>query len=465
MTKSIVRGSTTQWMTGFQENKINHEKILLQFEERGGIEKNRKREGKPINILCFDGGGMRGYALVVMLEMMQKKAGKNLLDCFDLVGGTSVGGCGALVCNRSDTLETGCMLMRDVIDDVRENCFEGLKTSRNFVRLITEGSLLRKEQYIIETLKKRFPDEPLLNKNGIPTFVVTATKVDQKISGEVVEFEPFILRSYEYGHNNEKKDDIKKDIHSLADSTSSVLLCEAMAATSAVPPLVDRVTVNCDGKQISLGDGGVISASPVVHAFDEASRLYPDRPIGVVLSFGFTNDQDAHVSRAVDVMRMSSPNLHFQRIAPHEIMDPFKSEESDLTKIALMELRVQDYMLNTARVVNALDITIGRLVQSRLAPKRNTPPLNSLKVFKDMYKSTRFENRQNYRRASAAIYKSRSKLENINDIDDTGLDSSGEDFPRDTSSIQPIVDTGGKHIPVPENTREISGLTCRCVVC
>jgi len=62
MTKSIVRGSTTQWMTGFQENKINHEKILLQFEERGGIEKNRKREGKPINILCFDGGGMRGYA-------------------------------------------------------------------------------------------------------------------------------------------------------------------------------------------------------------------------------------------------------------------------------------------------------------------------------------------------------------------------------------------------------------------
>jgi len=465
-----MRGSTKRWMIGFDDHISNHEKVLLEFEERGAIEKNNKREGKPINILCFDGGGMRGYAYSVMLETMQTKSGKNLLDCFDLIGGTSVGGCAALVCNRAESIEAGQLLSRDVFDDIREQCFEGMKSRRNLTRLISKGSLLHEDKYILEILKKKFPNESLLNKNGIPAFVVTARKVEQKEDDEVkAEVEPFILRSYEYPTGYEDKSDTSKDIHApLAESTSSVLLCEAMAATAAVPPLVDRVTVNCDGKQIKLCDGGVISNCPVLHAFDEANRLYPKRPIGVVLSLGFTNVLNEHISRAVDVMRMSSPNLHYQRIAPHEIMKSFKPVESDLTLIAIMESRVMDYMLSTPRVIHATDVTIERLVRSTPTPKRNTLPLKSQKVFQDMLNSKNFERRQSQRRASLITITPISEKN-----DDTVNDHSEENISSKSpleQSLQSVAHAGDQNGAVTAlgTTNVVSEVHCRaksCLLC
>lgn len=476
---NILRSSTPQWVTSMVENRINHQKILLKFEERGRLEKSIKREGEPVNILCFDGGGMRGYALVVMIEMMQKKAGKNLLDCFDLVGGTSVGGCAALICNRSDSFETGHMLMRDVIDDVREDCFEGMKSGNNFLRLFSEGNLLQKDQYMIETLKKRYPDETLLNKNGVPSFVVTTKKVKTNGNEEEVEFEPYILRSYDY----ENKDGAKKDIYTpLADSTSSVLLHEAMAATSAVPPLVDRVKVTCNGKQVALGDGGLVSNCPVVHALDEAKRLYPGRPIGVIVSLGFTNDQDANANRAVDVMRLSSPGLHFQRISPHKIMDSFEPITTDLTQIAVMESKIRDYMVNTARVANALDVTIERLLQSSRAPRGNAP-LQSSKVFDSMIKSSKFEMRQSCRLASSVAYMGPlgSILGTIDD-DDDHVSSDNDDDPKSsegsegsstshTSTVEPpnkIVNSENpfaKQHPKPNDEIVVVKKNCQCAIC
>lgn len=346
--------------------------------------------------------GDERYAIIAILETIQKKAGRNLLDRFDLVGGTSVGGIAALICNRVDSFESGHVIMRDIIDDVREASFEGLKTVSNVIRLVTTGSLLHKDKQIIETIKKRYPEESLLNLEGVPAFVVTAKKRKQNINDEEVEFEPFILRSYHH------PDEIKTKSHNinnhhitLADSTSSVSLCEAMAATSAVPPLVDRVNVNVNGDEIMLGDGALISNCPVVHALDEASRLYPNRPIGVILSIGFTKNENESVHRAVDVMRMSSPALHFQRITPYEIMEPFKCEEADLSKIAIMEAQVKEYMRENLQVVNSLHITIERLFASSQPRKVSNDIIqNTLKMHRDILKSSSYERRQSRRQQS-----------------------------------------------------------------
>lgn len=45
-----------------------------------------------MRILCLDGGGMRGLALVQMLKEMERRTGRRVRDMFDLVAGTSTGG-------------------------------------------------------------------------------------------------------------------------------------------------------------------------------------------------------------------------------------------------------------------------------------------------------------------------------------------------------------------------------------
>jgi calcium-independent phospholipase A2 len=47
-------------------------------------------------ILCLDGGGIRGLVLVQLLAALQEAAGVPLKDMFDWIGGTSTGGLLAL---------------------------------------------------------------------------------------------------------------------------------------------------------------------------------------------------------------------------------------------------------------------------------------------------------------------------------------------------------------------------------
>ena len=50
----------------------------------------------PLRVLVMDGGGMKGRNLLVTLREIEKRAGRPVSELFDLVCGTSIGGCGAL---------------------------------------------------------------------------------------------------------------------------------------------------------------------------------------------------------------------------------------------------------------------------------------------------------------------------------------------------------------------------------
>ena len=54
------RVSTFNWISKGQERHRNHENIIDQFENCYNHGDEIDHNQKPVNILCFDGGGMKG---------------------------------------------------------------------------------------------------------------------------------------------------------------------------------------------------------------------------------------------------------------------------------------------------------------------------------------------------------------------------------------------------------------------
>ena len=192
--------------------------------------------------------------------------------------------------------------------------------------------------------------------------LATARNDNEMLAGQLSEkltsctYDPFILRSYDY------PPDVNEQQTYIFDGTSDVKLYEAMAATSAVPGAVDRVRIMVDGKQKSLADGMGCCNNPVAIAMHEARVLYPNRPLGVVLSIGFGSGEDPLIQRAVEMARFSSPGLHFQRIVPD--LGSFSATETDVEKIKQMQDEVRNYVRTDPRVKRGLQITLDKLCSS-----------------------------------------------------------------------------------------------------
>ena len=53
--------------------------------------------GGRYQALCLSGGGYRGLYTAILLEELERRAGKQLRECFDLIAGTSIGGILAII--------------------------------------------------------------------------------------------------------------------------------------------------------------------------------------------------------------------------------------------------------------------------------------------------------------------------------------------------------------------------------
>eukprot|EP00551_Chaetoceros_affinis_P009768 CAMPEP_0203683582 /NCGR_PEP_ID=MMETSP0090-20130426/47594_1 /ASSEMBLY_ACC=CAM_ASM_001088 /TAXON_ID=426623 /ORGANISM="Chaetoceros affinis, Strain CCMP159" /LENGTH=506 /DNA_ID=CAMNT_0050552731 /DNA_START=105 /DNA_END=1625 /DNA_ORIENTATION=+ len=362
------RASTFEWLSKGQESHINHEMMIETFEkcynrQAADIDLTQK----PVNVLCFDGGGLKVYGLLKMVEAVQEKCKEKGDFCqqFDLIGGTSVGGVTALLNNVFDSTEDAIAEAFDVIDECREKTFSKI----NYLNVLLQGKAVgNDDDSLLKIFKDRFGSEkPLFNPDGIPCFVLSSSRRNDG-SGSTNKckegdfYEPFIFRTYDYP---EKHDDSvamysRLDLE-LAESSSSISLHEAMAATSAVPGLVDRVSINVDGVERRFADGNVFANNPIVIALNEAKRLYPTRPLGLVMSFGLATAENDLVNRAIDICRLSHPNLHYQRICPKHIFDTMSVQETDLAKLAVIQKETFDYVMNDAAVNRLLDVSLEKL--------------------------------------------------------------------------------------------------------
>ncbi|MGH4037550.1 MAG: patatin-like phospholipase family protein [Sphaerochaeta sp.] len=240
-------------------------------------------------ILCLDGGGMRGIVPAVLLDKLAQlmKAyddKKPFYSHFDLIAGTSTGGLLALAL----TVPPQYMSIPKEAGPTEVIKFEEPKQS--FLDKITKKPTPEKKEDIIipracdcskllslysengskifpnrtrlfgQMLSAKYRSEPLEN---FLQSLFNEAKMSQclvptmTVAYELIEGKPYVFKSWD-----------SKDFY----------VKEAARATSAAPTYFAPVILHerATDKKLTLIDGGMVANNPVILAYGEAKKLYPN---------------------------------------------------------------------------------------------------------------------------------------------------------------------------------------------
>lgn len=210
-------------------------------------------------ILSIDGGGIRGLIPSLVLAEIESKTGKPVAQCFDLIAGTSTGGILALGLCKDDGNGQPQYAAKDLAEIYQSRGAEIF--SRSLWKDMSSMGGYIDEHYshqgLESVLTDYFADEPLgscLTKTLVPSY-------------DIQNREPLFFKSWQREHR-------------------SVLIRQVARATSAAPTFFEPALVTIGGAMKALVDGGVFMNSPVVSAYAEARRLFPDDDEIIVVSMG-----------------------------------------------------------------------------------------------------------------------------------------------------------------------------------
>jgi hypothetical protein len=199
---------------------------------------------KQVKILSLDGGGIRGIIPAVILVEIEKRTGKKISECFDLITGTSTGGIlASALCSNSGISAKKAL---DIYMKQGQTIF-----SRSVMQKLWFFSSLSDTKYshkgLEAVLTQHFQKE-------------TIDEVKAKL----------LIPAYDI-HNRESYffKSWKKDC-------AGVPLVTACMATSAAPTYFPPVHTYIQGKERTFIDGGVYMNNPAVSAYVEAIRHYRD---------------------------------------------------------------------------------------------------------------------------------------------------------------------------------------------
>merc|ERR1712238_489458 len=281
--------STFQWLIESLNTKKLREALIRKYESAEYVSKG-DRDENPVNILVIDGGGMKAYATLAMLEsiqiiMQQNHNGEDFISCFDLFAGTSAGGCLALG-ESTKTLDEAIADAREVLGWIRSKSMVNANICMgNMWRLAKKGSILNKRSQIQTLVKKKYKEQPLYRDANTKPKVFAMSLEHNETTNT---YEPLLLRTYDH----------RPDETPITKGISNIKLWQAVSATCAIPGVYDQVKVKLDGASLSLVDGGLLANCPIESAIDEARRLFPNRRLGVVLSLGLDPTQTVYANRA-----------------------------------------------------------------------------------------------------------------------------------------------------------------------
>ena len=332
---------------------------------------------RDLAILCLDGGGMRGRNLVRIVEELEARAGKPASELFDLVVGTSIGGCGALFVNRFGADATAAA--RVALEELQLRCF----APRRFRRFFTAGhTCVDERRALVEELcgdddalradaGARSPRSRALTwarrllLEGAPALGALAARDPKSAAacavaarrGAAGEPEPYILRTY-----------VPPSPPAFA-GTSDATLSEAIVHTSAAPTFFPQSSVGAGEDAFALTDGGVAFNNPTLVALVESVSMRPGARIGCVVSVGVgapprrPSSPPSPERRADDaakaVLASAYPDCVYERFDP-PLAAPVDAAEAREPVLAAMEEAAAAW-LNEAPQLRRLDRALAAL--------------------------------------------------------------------------------------------------------
>lgn len=219
----------------------------------------------------------------------------------------------------------------------------------SFINAITKLQALSGKKEFHEVVMD-FLKEDVLTKNdkGLKAFALCAARDEGDYDGEI---RPFLLRTY----------DLPEETENAMDGSSAFTVPKAVHSTSALPAIVPRFRTYHQRKAISLADGGFISVAPVAVTILEAEKLYPNRKIGVILSIGLDSANDRSCYEAIDIARLTHPNLHFHRIVPTKALEGHGSLDHNLERFAELQAKTKKYIRESERQQLLLSVTLDKI--------------------------------------------------------------------------------------------------------
>lgn len=241
------------------------------------------RYARPVRILALDGGGTRAVLALQVLKRVEQLTGRRIRESFDLIAGTSTGGVLAVAIGLLGMSLGDC-------EELYKRCAREVFTMRGGPPGKTASSgiyhagkvlLLNRGMYDTRALTRIYEKECGEQRffehaagNGTPRVFVLSTQIRAK-DARVETPRPYLHANYQlpaekgrpprYSHGG---------LHKLS---------EGLRATTAAPVYFDPFT---DAAGEVFCDGAVLVNNPTSVAIHEARCLWPERPLGVVVSVG-----------------------------------------------------------------------------------------------------------------------------------------------------------------------------------
>ena len=289
---------------------------------------------RGMRVLSLEGGGIRGLALIWMLQAIERRTGRPIHELFDLVAGSSTGGIVALaVLHRVPLAELEALYFQAA---------DQVFAKSSALRQLMTGAAADASPLVRMLKEKLGESTPMRGAHSWPAAFVVTTQ--QHGDEDHTRLDVRIIRTYDSSSPSRGR-----------DAKERWLMWEAGVATSAAPTILPPLR-RADG---SFFVDGALSgnANPSLLACLEALELANGRPIDTVLSLGCGNsgpvvvqpdgevgksgtvfwlkqtlslafDARLQEERASRLIEQMSPNTRYIRLSP-----------SPMTDIALAEHR------------------------------------------------------------------------------------------------------------------------------
>lgn len=260
----------------------------------------RGETSKGLSLLSLDGGGVRGYFSLLVLQRILKEADAlaapgtaKRLPCeyFDLIGGTSTGGLIAVMLGRLQMDIPSCLKAYRVLSGKIFATGTGLsgliESGIMFAGLLTTGQPFYSgeslKSAICETVRDQLDQQ---EKDKLEAAGLSYDDV-RMVPPEAQKSRCFVCAICENHHKADRIRSYLPRIRAKRD-TASYTVWEAARATSAAPTYFPPIEINNN----RYYDGGLHVNNPINEVLEEAHDEFPGVPIWNILSIGTGRERD-----------------------------------------------------------------------------------------------------------------------------------------------------------------------------